>query len=428
MGHPRTLMLLLLAVLSAGAFDLDAAPTQAICDKDIGGITLAPGFCATVFADHLGVARHIVVDADGIVYVALQQRNNGGGIAALKDTHGDGHADAIRYFGDTGGSGIGLHGGYLYFASETAVLRYPLKAGELMPAGPVQTVVSGFLQQNEHAAKTIALDGSGHLYVNVGAPSNACQQDDRGAGSPGIRPCPLLENHGGIWRFDADKTGQTFPKDGVRYATGIRNAVAVTWNGAAGSFYALQMGRDQLSDNWHKLYTDAQSAELPAEEFLRVRQGDDYGWPYCYYDQIQKKKVLAPEYGGDGRQVGECSKYGQPIAAFPGHWAPEAVLFYSGDAFPASYGGGAFITFHGSWNRAPLPQAGYKVVFVPFKDGEPSGPYQVFADGFAGEATRALPGDARFRPMGIAEGPDGALYIGDTQQGRIWRVTYAPGH
>ncbi|HEV2213484.1 MAG TPA: PQQ-dependent sugar dehydrogenase [Gammaproteobacteria bacterium] len=392
------------------------------CDRDIGGVSLPTGFCATVFADHLGVARHMAVDADGDVYVALQQPVDGHGIAALEDSHGSGHADVVRGFGDAGGSGTAVGGGYLYFASDTAVFRYPLKPGELLPTGPAETVVDGFPAQDEHAAKTIALDGAGHLYVNVGAPSNACQQDDRVPGSPGIKPCPLLAEHGGIWRFDADRTRQKFPQDGMRYATGIRNAVAITWNSGAGALYALQMGRDQLFDNWPKLYTVDQNAELPAEEFLRVREGDDYGWPYCYYDGVQKKKLLAPEYGGDGKTVGDCDKYAQPIADYPGHWAPESVLFYTGKLFPAHYQGGAFIAFHGSWNRAPLPQAGYKVIFQPFKDGLPAGPYEVFADGFAGSEDLRNRGDARFRPMGLTQGPDGALYIGDTQQGRIWRV------
>ena len=426
MKHGRVITLLLIMALMTWGLRLEAGYLGSThCDKDIGGLTLAQGFCATVFADRLGVARHMAVDAAGDLYVALQERANGGGIVALRDSGGHGHADQIKYFGDAGGSGIALHGGYLYFATPTAVLRYALKPGEFAPASPPQTVVSGFPDQNEHAAKSIAIDDAGHLYVNVGAPSNACQYDDRAAGSPGKMPCPLLAEHGGIWRFEADKTGQRFPADGMRYATGIRNAVAITWNSAAGGLYALQMGRDQLSDNWHKLYTDEQNAELPAEEFLQVHAGDDFGWPYCYYDQFRQSLVLAPEYCGDGRKLGDCGKYAQPIVAFPGHWAPEAVLFYAGDRFPAQYRGGAFITFHGSWNRAPLPQAGYKVVFVPFKDGKPSGAYQVFADGFAGSDKLVSPGDANFRPMGLAEGPDGALYIGDTQQGRIWRVTYA---
>jgi len=386
---------------------------------------LPAGFCATVFADGLGIARDIAADGNGDVYVALQKPSHGGGIAALRSSHADGHADVIKYFGEEGGSGIAIHAGYLYFATPTAVLRYRLNPGELLPAPRPEEVVGGFPEQDEHAAKTIALDGRDHLYVNVGAPSNACQEDDRVPRSPGIRPCPLLALHGGIWRFTADKTGQRHGQDGQRYATGIRNAVAITWNAAADGLYVLQMGRDQLQDNWPQYFTAAQSAELPAEEFLAVHAGDDFGWPYCYYDQFLKSRVLAPEYGGDGRKLGDCGQYAQPIAAFPGHWAPESVLFYSGSGFPGHYREGAFITFHGSWNRAPLPQAGYKVVFLPFKDGKPAGPYEIFADGFAGTDNLVSPSDARFRPMGLAEGPDGSLYVGDTQHGRIWRIVYS---
>ena len=102
-------------------------------------------------------------------------------------------------------------------------------------------------------------------------------------------------------------------------------------------------------------------------------------------------------------------------------------MFYNAGLFPASYRNGAFVSFHGSWNRAPLPQAGYKVVFVPFKGTRPVGGYQAFADGFAGEKVILSPRSARFRPMGLAEGPGGALYIGDSQHGRIWRVVFKKG-
>ncbi|HSN16811.1 MAG TPA: PQQ-dependent sugar dehydrogenase [Gammaproteobacteria bacterium] len=405
------LALFVLGVRSAGA--------AAACDKDTG-ITLPRGFCATVFADDLGTARHMVVGTDGTLYVALQSVEKGGALVALRDSNGDGHADQVRRVGDQGGSGVALYGGYVYFATPTSVLRYRIgKDG--IPDAAAQTVVDGFPEQGEHAAKSIAISDDGELYVNVGAPSNACQKQDRAAGSWGEAPCPLLSEHGGIWRFAAGKTGQHFPRDGERYATGIRNAVAITWT--SDGLYAAQMGRDQLSDNWPKLYSDAQSAELPGEELFAVHPGEDFGWPYCYYDQIQKKKVQAPEYGGDGKKVGDCEKYGQPLIAFPGHWAPEALLFYSGKQFPAAYRSGAFVSFHGSWNRAPLPQAGFRVVFLPFKDGKP-GAYQTFADGFAARRRIESSSDARYRPMGLAEGPRGSLYIGDTQHGRIWKVIY----
>ena len=145
----------------------------------------------------------------------------------------------------------------------------------------------------------------------------------------------------------------------------------------------------------------------------------------CYYDHIQGKKLLGPEYGGDGSEVGRCSGTEDPILAFPGHWAPNDLIFYDGDQFPERYREGAFIAFHGSWNRAPLEQKGFNVIFAPFEYGRPVGDYEVFADSFAGAAPIEAPGDARHRPMGLAEGLDGSLYVSDSVKGRIWRIVYA---
>jgi glucose/arabinose dehydrogenase len=162
-----------------------------------------------------------------------------------------------------------------------------------------------------------------------------------------------------------------------------------------------------------------QGANEPAEELVQLERGADYGWPYCYFDLGQQKLVLAPEYGGDGKTVGLCADKRAPIAAFPAHWAPNDLLLYDGHQFPAAYQGGAFIAFHGS--GAPV-QAGYNVVFQPLANGKASGPFVVFADGFAGAVK--LPDRAAHRPSGLAVGPDGALYISDDRRGRIWRVTY----
>jgi glucose/arabinose dehydrogenase len=129
--------------------------------------------------------------------------------------------------------------------------------------------------------------------------------------------------------------------------------------------------------------------------------------------------VLAPEYGGDGRAVGRCAAVAPPAFAFPAHWAPNALLFYTGTQFPAAYRGGLFVAFHGSWNRAPLPQQGYNVVFLPFAGGRPRGPFQVFADGFRGPTP-----DRTYRPTGLAQGPDGSLYMADDRGGRVYRVIY----
>lgn len=389
-----------------------------------GGINLPDGFQAAVVAESVGSARHITVDDDGDIYVALSDAVDGNGIAALRDTDGDGVADTTAYFGEYTGTGIALYNGYLYFAPDTAVVRYSMEGADLVPTADPELMVSGLPDQNSHAAKPITFDGQGHLYINIGAPSNACQEEARTPGSPGMDPCPQLEWQGSAWRFDANTPGQTLQDDGYKYATGYRNAVALEWNSAADNLYLVQHGRDQLSSLWPDYYTDEDNAILPAEEFFKVDDGDNFGWPFTYFDQRRGERMMNPEYGGDGETPYTGDEYEEPIVAFPGHWAPNDLIFYYGDQFPDRYHNGAFIAFHGSWNRAPLPQEGYRVSFVPFDGATPAGDYETFADGFAGADTLRSPGNAEHRPMGLSQGPDGSVYIVDSREGKIWRVFY----
>ena len=218
--------------------------------------------------------------------------------------------------------------------------------------------------------------------------------------------------------------GQTQLDDGYRYATGIRHAVALRWNPGADKLYAVQHGRDQLHQFFPDMYSTEDNAKLPAEEFLLIEDGSNFGWPYCYYNQMKEKKLLAPEYGGDRQKVGRCAEMDDPIMGFPGHYAPNDVLFYTTDQFPEKYRNGAFIAFHGSWNRAPEEQEGYNVVFVPFDGEKPSGDWEVFADGFAGVKEIQSPGDAEYRPTGLAVGPEGSLYVSESTSGKIWKIMY----
>jgi len=391
------------------------------CAADNGGLTLPNGFCASIFADSLGNPRHLTVAPNGDVFVALAD----GGIVALRDKNGDGIADERNKFGDAHASEVALFNGYLYTENGSDILRYRLPPGSLAPSGDPEKVVVG-LPTGGHAAKTFTIARDGALYVNIGSRTNACQSKDRILEVPGVDPCTELETRAGIWRFDARKLNQT-QAQGEHFARGIRNSVAITINPHDGDLWVMQHGRDQLgggSANWPKLFNSEQGAELPAEEMFHVQRGDDFGWPYCYFDPEQQKKVLAPEYGGDGKQIGRCDTKKGDVAFFPAHWAPNGLLFYTGTQFPARYRTGAFVAFHGSWNRAPLPQAGFKVVYQPMKNGRADGAYEVFADGFALNLNvqRSTPGSNNRRPTGLAQGPDGALYITDDAMGRIWKV------
>lgn len=416
--------LVTLAACASGEAGLQQTEARPGCAADNGGLRLGPEFCALVVADVGERVRHIAVRPNGDVVVSVASRPEGeatGGLYVLRDTTGDGAMDIQSRFGErNGGTGLHIVGDQVWFGYDDAIVRYTLPVGALEPTGGPDTIVSGLPSDRSHRAKSIAMGPDGRLYVNIGSPTNSCQAPDRQPGVPGQDPCPDLESRAGIWVFDANRAGQT-QADGERFATGIRNAVAIGFSGD-GQLYAVQHGRDNLAQNWE--YTQEASAEKPAEELFRVDQGDDFGWPYCYFDPALNRRVVAPEYGGDGQEQGRCAGTEDPVFAFPAHWAPNDLLFYTGDQFPARYRDGIFIAFHGSWNRAPLPQGGYNVVFLPFNAGAPLANYDVFADGFAGETM--TPGEADHRPTGLAEGPDGSLYITSDQNGRIWRVMVRP--
>jgi glucose/arabinose dehydrogenase len=411
-----TLALAPLALVVAVPVSPLAPLASSKCDTDNGGLVLPEGFCATLVASQLGPVRQMAVRPNGDLYAALSGKpdDNTGDVLAFRDRDGDGKPDERASFGPGGGNDVKLHGDYLYFALNDRVVRYRFRDGELKPEGKEEVVVTDLPNDGGHQAKSLAFGAGGAMYVNIGSKTNSCQKTDRLPASPGHDPCTELQRRGGIWRFSADRLNQRFA-DGVRYATGLRNAMALAIQPGTGTLWAAINGRDQLADNWG--FSNEVNANNPAEELVRVQQNGDYGWPYCYYSNQYKKKVLAPEYGGDGRKTGRCDTAKDPIVAFPGHWAPMALAFYTSDVFGPKYQGGLFLAFRGSWNRDPLPQEGYRVVFLPFADGRPSGEYSTFAT----ETT----GPTSLRATGVAVGPDGSLYISADQNGKIWKVTRA---
>lgn len=389
---------------------------------EAGKVTVPAGFTISKF--HTGVgdtARHIAVRDNGDVYVAMRD----GRIVALRDTDMDGNANgqvdgrAERALDVT--TGVEIHNGWLYYSDRVSVSRLLLGDG-LMPTGEPEIVISGFTPERQHAEKTFTFDSAGNLYVNIGAPSNACQSEMRTPGSPGLDPCPQLESYAGVWKFPAETIGMD-ASDGTRYLTGTRNTMAMEWSEANDGFFVATHGRDQLHTLFPELYSEQQSAELPAEELHLIQEGANIGWPYTYYDPAQGNRVLAPEYGGDGVKKPE-TEFHEPVWTAPAHWAPNDLTLINNAGFPEPFNEGVLIAFHGSWNRAPLSQAGYRVSFVPTSAGQVSGEPVNFAIGFPLKDLIESPSEAAHRPTSVAMGPNGAVYIGDSAQGTIFKVDY----
>src|SRR6202451_2229148 len=258
-----------------------AAETQSqACANDDSGLKLPAGFCATVFADGIGHARHLVVSPGGIVYVNTWSGryfgndvpHAGGFLVALEDKNSTGKADVIERFGETvqsggaGGTGISLYRGWIYAEINDRIVRYALPSGSIVPSGGPGTIVSGLPLGGDHPMHPFIIDFKGSMYIDVATATNTCQVKNRQPESPGISPCTELETRGGIWRYDANKTNQKF-SPAERYATGIRNAEGFAFD-SSGRLFVTQQGRDQLHANWPKLYKAPEEASLPAEELL----------------------------------------------------------------------------------------------------------------------------------------------------------------
>jgi len=401
-----------------------AAPALA---AEPDGLTLPPGFHASVVAEGLGPMRHLAIRDNGDIYLSTGRgvaAQGGSGIVALR-LGPDHKADKVEHFGVVdGGTGIRIWHGALYAASASRVYRFAFHGKDLLPESDPQVVVD-HIPKSRQSNHVIAIDRKGGLFVADDGSANICTAANAPSGATpvGLKPCPDLDVRAGIWRFSALKSDQSFDK-GEHIATGIRDLTALDF-ASDGTLYGIMHGRDTTARQFPAVVTAADDDHI-ADEMAPIAKGADFGWPYSYYDGERKMQLVAPEYGGDGKTLatGDLVK---PVLTFQSkRAAPLDMVFYEGKNFPAQYRGGAFIVLHGTGGqKIDGGRTGRNIVFAPRgADGKIGAPV-VFADGFAGANPGGRgPGAVTYRPSGVAVGPDGALYVVDSVKGRLWRITY----
>jgi glucose/arabinose dehydrogenase len=363
-----------------------AANPSTIVRLPTGKTPTAPaGFEVSLFAEELDNPRMIHVLPNGDVLVTESIRQQGASrIVLLRDENKSGKPTLRRTFARrlNMAFGMALVGNRFYIGNTDGVIVLPYSAGETQSKRQPEKILD--LPPGGHYTRNIVADAKGEkLYVAVGSATNVDEQwiDERDS-----RRATILQ---------ANPDGSNMRV----FANGMRNPVGMAWEPQTNVLWAVVNERDGLGD------------ELVPDYLTSVRDGAFYGWPYSYFGQNQdpRKKGQRPDL---------VAKAIKPDYALGSHVAPLGLAFYNGKSFPARYQGGAFIGMHGSWNRANL--VGYKVAFVPFHNGKPSGAIEEFLAGFiVSPNASAVYG----RPVGVAVWTDGSLLVTDDGAGRIWRVS-----
>ena len=402
-----------------GALLLIGAPLRAQtldCSGHFTQLTVPSGFCVRVFADSVGPVRQVVIHPTGQVVAAL---NTSPGLIRLRDTNGDGRADEVVRFGPhQAGTGVTWRAGWLYFAADGGVVRYRWPADAQAPDTTGEWIVNNLpvgAYGSAHTMKGIAVGTDGMVYVSIGSATDNCQVQDRVHLSIGRWPCGELETRAGVWRYSppARAGGEWGAK---RFATGLRNSEALAFDPNTGRLWGATHGRDWINRVWD--WPDSLGANQPAEMLELLVENGDYGWPYChgFWDRAVTKLVKAPEYATETSI--NCSAKNPPVMGFPGHWAPMAIAVVNTAAAGVPRPG-LFIAFHGSRSRAPLPETGHFLVFLPLDEsGHPAGTFRPIL------SSTAPPGT--LRPTGVAVSVTGGIYVTDDDHQRIYLIEPRP--
>lgn len=351
-----------------------------------GKTPVAPeGFVVTKFADKLDSPRWTYIAPNGDIFVAESAtRKSADRITLLRDVNKDGTPEMREIFLEKLNKPFGMLvlNGYFYVANTNGLYRYPYKDGETKITSKGEKIVDlpagGY---NNHWTRNLLANASGSkIYISVGSASNVA---DHGIDEE--------KRRANILEINPDGSGERI------YASGLRNPVGMDWAPGSNVLWTAVNERDKLGD------------DLVPDYITGVKEGGFYGWPYAYFGQNE-----------DPRRKGErpdlVAKTIVPDVPVGSHTAALGLVFYNKTKFPAKYHNGAFVGLHGSWNRSKL--SGYKVVFVPFQNGKPSGKPEDFLTGFM-ESEKKVYG----RPVGVTVMNDGSLLVNDDSGNVIWRVS-----